>query len=167
MSQKSSTPLILGVVLALVLVGGSIFVLNLPDDSSSASSSVSSSSVAQSSVSSQQNTDSADDSMAAQYADGLYSAAGQYTVPGPLVDTVEVGLTLENDVITQVTTSVESESQTSLFWMGQFRDGIADVVVGKDIDDVTAGDVAFVNGASLTGTGFMEALDEIKQQAGQ
>jgi len=165
MPQKSSTPLIFGVVLAFVLVSASVFVLQLPEESSSESSS---SSVVQPSSSEQVSTNTgSSSSLALQYANGVYSASGDYVVNPQLTDTVEVDITLENDVITEVSTSVESKSSTSVFWMTRFRDGITDIVIGKDIDEIDSADVSIVNGSSLTGKGFITALEDIKQQAQQ
>ena len=44
----------------------------------------------------------------------------------------------------------------------QFAGGIADVVLGKDIDELS---VSRVGGSSLTSSGFNDALEAIKSEA--
>lgn len=96
------------------------------------------------------------------YADGSYSADGEYVAPsGPESITVEV--TIEDDAVTAVTVTPHAEDGTreSIF-QEQFAENIAEEVVGVDIDEVQVSRVA---GSSLTSGGFNVALDDIKQQA--
>jgi uncharacterized protein with FMN-binding domain len=95
------------------------------------------------------------------YADGEYSAEGEYTSPGGK-ETVGVSLTLAGDVITAVTVTPESENPNGKKYQGEFADGIAEVVVGKSIDDI---EVSKVAGSSLTSGGFNDAVDQIKADA--
>ena len=53
----------------------------------------------------------------------------------------------------------KSESEE---YQGRFIGGIADVVVGQDIDDIQVSRVA---GSSLTSGGFNEAIEAIKSEA--
>jgi len=95
------------------------------------------------------------------YKDGEYKAEGRYTSPGGK-ETVGVSLTLAGDVITAVTVTPESTNPNGKKYQGEFADGIAAVVVGKSIDDISVSKVA---GSSLTSGGFNDAVDQIKADA--
>jgi uncharacterized protein with FMN-binding domain len=95
------------------------------------------------------------------YADGTYSADGSYATPES-VETINVTVTLENDVITAVEVTGDPQKRESEQYQGQFIGGIADVVVGQDIDDIQVSRVA---GSSLTSNGFNEAIEAIKSEA--
>jgi len=97
----------------------------------------------------------------AEYTDGEYEALGQYVSPaGP--SEVTVAITLEDDVVTDVLVTPHATEGNSIQFQGQFADGIAAVVVGKDIDTLT---VSRVGGSSLTSGGFNDALAQIKAEA--
>jgi len=95
------------------------------------------------------------------YADGTYTADGSYATPES-VETISVTVTLENDVITAVEVTGDPQKRESEQYQGQFIGGIADVVVGQDIDDIQVSRVA---GSSLTSNGFNEAIEAIKSEA--
>jgi uncharacterized protein with FMN-binding domain len=97
----------------------------------------------------------------AEYTEGSYTAEGNYTSPaGPSKVTVEV--TIENDSIAAVTVTPLATDPTSKGFQTQFADGIADVIVGRDIDIL---DVSRVGGSSLTSGGFNDAIEKIKAEA--
>ena len=97
----------------------------------------------------------------AEYADGTYTAEGDYTSPaGPSHVTVE--LTIADDVVTDVTVTPLATDPTSKGFQTQFADGIADTIVGQDIDTLN---VSRVGGSSLTSGGFNDALAQIKAEA--
>ena len=95
------------------------------------------------------------------YADGTYSADGSYATPES-VETINVTVTLEDDVITAVEVTGDPQKRESEQYQGEFIGGIADVVVGEDIDEIQVSRVA---GSSLTSTGFNEAIETIKSEA--
>ncbi|WP_382309622.1 hypothetical protein [Herbiconiux sp. UC225_62] len=95
------------------------------------------------------------------YADGTYDAKGNYISPNGKEE-VDVSVTLAGDVITAVTVTPEATNPTAIQYQTQFADGIAAVVVGKDIDEI---DVSRVAGSSLTSGGFNEAIEAIKADA--
>ena len=95
------------------------------------------------------------------YADGTYTADGSYATPES-VETISVTVTLENDVITAVEVTGDPQKRESEQYQGRFIGGIADVVVGKDIDEIQVSRVA---GSSLTSGGFNDAIDTIKSEA--
>ncbi len=95
------------------------------------------------------------------YADGSYTAEGSYATPES-VETISVTVSLQDDVITDVQVEGQPTRAESEQYQGQFIGGIRDVVVGKDIDEVSVSRVA---GSSLTSGGFTQALDAIKAEA--
>jgi len=100
-------------------------------------------------------------STGAEYNDGTYTETGDYTSPDG-AEEVEVTLSLENNVITDVTVVGFGESPNSKQFQGEFINGIASEVVGKNIDELAVDKVA---GSSLTSGGFNKAVDAIKADA--
>lgn len=102
-----------------------------------------------------------DSDTSAEYADGTYTAEGDYVSPaGP--SRVSVEITLAGDVVTAVTVTPESTDSTAKGFQTQFADGIAAVVEGQDIDTLS---VSRVGGSSLTSGGFKDAIEKIKAEA--
>jgi uncharacterized protein with FMN-binding domain len=97
----------------------------------------------------------------AGYADGDYEAEGTYTNPGGQ-STIKVALTISDGTISKVEVTPEAKDAKSKQYQTQFAGGIADVVVGKSLDDL---DVSKVAGSSLTADGFNDAIDQIKAEA--
>jgi uncharacterized protein with FMN-binding domain len=95
------------------------------------------------------------------YADGTYTAEGSYATPES-VETIQVTVTLEDDVITAVEVDGQPQERESEQYQSRFIGGIADVVVGHDIDEIQVSRVA---GSSLTSGGFNEAIEAIKSEA--
>jgi uncharacterized protein with FMN-binding domain len=95
------------------------------------------------------------------YADGTYTAEGSYQTP-ETVEQISVTVTLENDVITAVEVVGDPQKSESEEYQGEFIGGISDVVVGKDIDEISVSRVA---GSSLTSGGFNQAIETIKAEA--
>jgi uncharacterized protein with FMN-binding domain len=94
-----------------------------------------------------------------KYADGTYSATGQY---GSLPSSIDVSVTLVDDVITAVTVTPRATDPTSLDYQTRFAQAIPALVVGRSIDDVNLSKVA---GSSGTPDGFNAAIQRIKAQA--
>ncbi len=101
------------------------------------------------------------DASGGTYADGTYTANGSYSTPES-VETISVTVTLTDDVVTAVTVTGEPSRRESENYQGQFIGGIAEVTVGKRIDEL---DVSRVAGSSLTSGGFNAAIAEIMTQA--
>jgi len=97
------------------------------------------------------------------YADGTYTAEGTYATP-ETVETVSVTVTLADDVITAVEVVGDPKRRESEEHQALFIGGIADAVVGRDIDEARVSRVA---GSSLTSGGFNEALELIKADAAE
>ncbi|WP_210479150.1 hypothetical protein [Naasia sp. SYSU D00948] len=97
------------------------------------------------------------------YADGSYTEDGSYQSPGG-EESITVSITLQDDVVTDVTVTPHATSGNAKQYQTQFASGIADQVVGKDIDSLNVSRVA---GSSLTSGGFNDALEKIKADAAE
>ena len=111
-------------------------------------------------------TDGATDSgstseSSASYTDGSYTADGTYSTP-ETVETISVTITLEEDIVTEVSVTGDPQAPESEKMQGAFIGGISDEVVGKDVDEISVSRVA---GSSLTSGGFNDALEKIKAEA--
>ena len=108
-------------------------------------------------------SDSSDGATSASgdYTDGTYTESGSYQAPSG-EETVEVTVTLADNKITDVKVVGEATDPQAKRHQGEFSDGIAGEVVGKNIDEIK---VDKVGGSSLTSGGFNEAIDAIKSDA--
>lgn len=95
------------------------------------------------------------------YTDGTYTESGDYEAPSG-TETVEVTVTLAGGIVTEVTVVGDATDPTAQSRQAQFIAGIADIVEGKNIDDL---DVQKVGGSSLTSGGFNVAIEAIKADA--
>ena len=107
----------------------------------------------------EQTTDEPGSSADPRYADGTYSAEGQYG-GGPSFIGVE--LTLAEDVITGVDVTTRATNPTSLEYQQRFADAVPETVIGRPIDEVRVSRLA---GSSSTPDGFNAALEQIKREA--
>jgi uncharacterized protein with FMN-binding domain len=94
-----------------------------------------------------------------RYADGAYTATGQY---GNQPSFITVKATLANGVITAVEVITHATVPRSLELQRRFAAAVPKVVVGKPIDEVRVGKLA---GSSSTPEGFNAAIRQIKEQA--
>ncbi len=104
---------------------------------------------------------SAGASSSTDYTDGSYSATGDYQSPGG-PESVDVELTLAAGVVTELTVTGNASSGNAERYQSEFEGGIQDVVVGKNIDELSVDKVA---GSSLTSDGFNDAIEQIKSDA--
>jgi uncharacterized protein with FMN-binding domain len=95
----------------------------------------------------------------ATYADGVYTATGQY---GSVPSSITLTVTLVADVVTAVSVMPHATNPTSLEFQRRFAAAVPAVVVGKRIDEVRVSRLA---GSSGTPDGFNAALERIKEQA--
>ncbi len=95
------------------------------------------------------------------YSDGEYSATGEYQSPGG-AESIEVTVTLESNVVTEVTVTGNATAGNALRYQTEFEDGIAAEAVGVNIDQLAVDKVA---GSSLTSDGFNDAIAQIKADA--
>ncbi len=97
------------------------------------------------------------------YKDGTYTAKGVYSVhSGP--EEITISLTLKDGVITDTTFAGTPAVKMSQKFMDMFAQNYKPMVIGKKISEVKLGKVS---GSSLTPMGFNDAVEKIKQQAGQ
>lgn len=95
------------------------------------------------------------------YKDGTYSASGSYASPGGR-ESIELTVTLKNGVIESTSLETDPASRDSRTYQASFASGYKDLVVGKNVEEVSLSRVA---GSSLTSNGFNDALDQIKSDA--
>lgn len=106
-------------------------------------------------------TDGGSQNTDASYTDGSYTADGSYNAPSG-TESITVEVTLADDKITEITVTPHATDPTAKGHQAEFVGGIADQVVGKDIDTLN---VTKVSGSSLTSGGFKLAIEAIKEQA--
>lgn len=116
---------------------------------------------ADTSTDSSSSASSSSSSSTATYKDGTYTAKGDYQSPEGAED-INVSITLADGVVTAVKTTTDGTSPDEVHYQGAFNGGIAAVVVGKKLDELSVDKVA---GSSLTSTGFNAAVAKIKTQA--
>jgi uncharacterized protein with FMN-binding domain len=165
MSSSLRTKYTFGALAGLTLIG-TLAGCSAADTSASADDASDSTPSSESSSSTDTSTDSGtdtgtDSSAAGTYTDGTYSAEGDYQAPGES-ETIEVEVTLEGDIVTAVTVTPQADSGNAARYQKEFAEGISDIVVGENIDDLNVDRVA---GSSLTSTGFNAAIEEIKADA--
>ncbi|MAT19355.1 MAG: hypothetical protein CMF56_12515 [Leifsonia sp.] len=95
------------------------------------------------------------------YADGDYTATGDYQAPSG-AESIVVTVSLRDDVVTAVDVTGDATDPQAAEFQSLFAAGIASEVVGVPLDQISVSRVA---GASLTTQGFMTALDAIKSEA--
>lgn len=96
-----------------------------------------------------------------RYRDGSYRADGAYQSPAG-DESIIVVMQLDGGIVTDVEIGLYPTSATSSTYQDLFAGGIAEKVIGTDIDDL---DVTVVAGSSLTSTGFRAAVETIKAEA--
>lgn len=97
----------------------------------------------------------------ATYKDGTYSAQGNYNSPaGP--ESINVTLTLKNDIVTDATVTSLAKDDKSQHYQGLFISGYKQYVIGKNINTIQ---LDKVSGSSLTPAGFNSAVSKIEVQA--
>ncbi len=95
------------------------------------------------------------------YKDGTYSAVGDYHSPDG-AESINVTLTLKNDIVTSATVTSNVAAPTSRNYQSMFISGYQAQVIGKDISTLN---LTKVSGSSLTPRGFDNALAQIKSEA--
>ena len=98
-------------------------------------------------------------SKASRYADGVYTATGQY---GGLPSSLTVRVRLVRGMIARVEVGTPAKDPTSLGYQKRFAAAVPAVVVGRPIDQVKVGKLA---GASGCPDGFNAAIAKIRTQA--
>lgn len=95
------------------------------------------------------------------YTDGEYTAPGAYMAHGA-PNEVTVTVTLEDNAVAGVEVVGAAESGNSKRFQEKFAEEVPNLVVGVPLDEIEVDKVA---GSSLTGDGFLEALNQIRADA--
>ena len=163
MGNNKAVPYYIGGLVLIVLAGAAIAVSLKPDDSSTSDTATPTNTSTSESTASPAAGTSGSTSSTGEYKDGSYTATGNYRSPGGQ-ETLGVQLTVTDGVVAAVKVTPQATGGQSLTYQTRFASGISSVVTGKSLDSTF--DTSVVNGSSLTGTGFQEALESIKSQAG-
>ncbi len=122
---------------------------------------VDSTSSVSSSTSSEATVAPSSNEQAHQYRDGTYATVAHYRAPSG-EETINVSITLQNDVITDATYAGTATVGKSARYQQAFGEGYKQYVIGKKMDDLA---LDVVSGASLTTKGFTTALSQVKGMA--
>ncbi len=167
--MENKTPLMLGIA-AVAVIGIAIFAFSSrpPADGSAQNNGGTTVTSAPAQDSAMQDTtmEGTDSAMegaeeTGEYADGTYSAVGNYTSPA-MEETVSITLTLTNGVIESVEYEPETTNEVSKKYQTMFDENFEAMVVGKSLDEVA---LTKVSGSSLTPKGFNDAIEQIKEEA--
>lgn len=97
------------------------------------------------------------------YKDGSYAGSGDYQTPDSSNVSIDVKLTLKDDLVTDIEVLPNATSGNAKQYQDQFASGIKDVSVGKHLEELS--DVTRVAGSSLTHLGFRKAVEQIEKLA--
>lgn len=95
------------------------------------------------------------------FRDGRYSATGRYLTPGG-DESIRVTVRIRDGLVTETAAETEALSPTARQFQDQFGVHVADRAVGRPLATLS---VSAVAGASLTSTGFNNALAQIRMSA--
>ncbi len=96
-----------------------------------------------------------------KYKHGNFSAKTAYLSPGGKVE-IEVTVVFEKDEVSSLLIRPIKADSTSLYYIDRYETGAKKLIEGVHIDDLDL--QGSINGSSLTGGGFMQALEIIKTQ---
>lgn len=164
--MKVFSPVLTATAFGVLLAGCGQTTVQTTDEapvvpSSSSEAMMQQSSSADMMMSSSAMSDAAGVPVSTMYKDGTYSADGVYQSPAG-GELVHVSVTIKGDMITDATYKGDATNGKSIKFQEAFGLGFKEQVVGKSVDAVS---LTVVNGSSLTGKGFMEALSKIKASA--
>lgn len=151
MNNKRNTILIISALVVIGLIALAIALLN-NDDVSNKSTGTSSSQQSQSG-----------ETKVSTYTDGTYAADGRYLSPGG-GESIRVEVQLRDNIIVASEVKGDATSSEGKEYQQRFISNYKDMVVGKNIDEVSLTRVA---GSSLTSNGFNDALESIREDARQ
>jgi len=96
------------------------------------------------------------------YADGTYTAIANYLVPHGNVNSINLTLTVSADKITSASSTNKFSDGESAAYIDSFKSSLSSSVVGKPLGGVS---YSRIGGASLTTSGFLQALKSIQNNA--
>lgn len=100
--------------------------------------------------------------IASKYRSGVYTAVAEYRVPDRETNKITIKVTLENDVIKDLSNEYVGSGSQSIRYKNSFESMIKNETIGKKIDQLN---LANVGGASLTTPAFNQAIGQIINQA--
>ncbi|NJL96213.1 hypothetical protein HC766_00725 [Candidatus Gracilibacteria bacterium] len=107
--------------------------------------------------------DSNNDKEGSQFTDGTYKEEGTYRIPRGADEEIVVNLTLEDDIVTDLSVELFATEGQSLIHQNNFRKGFnADELIGKNLEEIS---LSRVTGASLSTAAFNKAISSIQSQA--
>ncbi|RYF28477.1 MAG: calcium-binding protein [Chloroflexi bacterium] len=160
MQNNTSKIIGLGAIVLIAAAGtGAAVYFNRPDTDTS-STETTQTETASTDTATSSNESSTATETAGTYKDGTYSADGSYRSPGGN-ETIGVTVSLKDNIVTAVDIKTNA-SGNSAQYQTMFKNGVGNLTVGKNIDEIN---LSRVSGSSLTSTGFNDALDEIKDEA--
>ena len=152
--QKISPAIISIIVISLlVIAGGAVYALNNNTQTASEPETTQTEQPAETQTPTA-NNDSA-------FADGSYTATGNYSTPGG-GESITITATLTGGVVTNITAEGSATRGDSAQYQAKFLSGYKTLVVGKEVESVS---LSRVSGSSLTSNGFNRALETIKNDA--
>lgn len=95
------------------------------------------------------------------YTNGTYTASASYPVRGSY-ESIEVTLTIQKGIISSASISQSGSDPESRRYQNSFTSAYKQYVIGKSINSLN---LSRVSGASLTTSGFNDAVDQIKSKA--
>lgn len=160
MQNNTSKVIGLGAIVLIAVAGtGAAVYFNRPETDTSSTGSTQPNTTSTDSAASSNDTSTAAETTGA-YKDGSYSADGSYRSPGGN-ETIGVTVSLKDNIVTAVDIKTNATGNSAQY-QTMFKNGVSDLTVGKNIDEIN---LSRVSGSSLTSTGFNDALDEIKNEA--
>ncbi len=163
MAQDKVNPAVISIII-IVLIGagvGAFYLANNEQEVDSQDTNTQTSTSSSDESSADDGAPTSPSSLDSAYANGTYSATGNYSTPGG-TENVTVEVMLKGGIVESVEATGSATGGNSAQYQSQFLSAYQSEVVGKPIDEVRLSRVA---GSSLTSSGFNDALETIKNEA--
>jgi uncharacterized protein with FMN-binding domain len=159
-NQKTAKIIGVFVISTIIIIGVYFLIINNQPEKSNKQESVATN---QSSINTTEVSENKPDAkVVVKYKDGTYEATESYTVPKGFTNDINVKLTVQDGKVVAVVTSHATQERESDIYVADFDKQITSAVVGKTLDETL---IDKLSGASLTSTGFNQAIEQIKTQA--
>jgi hypothetical protein len=96
------------------------------------------------------------------YKNGTYKYSQDYAVPKGGQNTLNSDITIENDVVTAISTNSTYDERDSVPYINGFKSNISGAIVGKKLAEIS---VSRIGGASLTTRAFSSVLSQLQNEA--
>jgi uncharacterized protein with FMN-binding domain len=148
-------------VVAITVFGITLFTMNTNTAKTDLVTNTNSSQVSSTKLTSSLAPSSIVVSKTGSYKDGQYTTTQDYKVPGD-TNSLQITLTLQNDLVTDVTAVNTIADKDSSKYDNNFKAAYKAAAVGKNLKDLNS---IFISGASLTSGAFQKAIADIQNQA--